>query len=199
MIILLPFLEAKVGIKSTKSIRFFCQCFVSVLTYRVFCPSYPSKMGPTKMVGKNRASHTISTSVHIQGRNYVGENCLLCCLFLYCLVWATKLSLAAIGLVIPVLVLGYKSLKLFNVSSTSSYVDWEICMNIFWTANTSRWQHHFLTYELKKSPKYLVSIPTYFSKLVWLSFKQLVCVAGSIIFWHTNMVSFQKYLIQIPS
>jgi hypothetical protein len=32
---------------------------------------------------------------------------------LYCLVWATKLSLAAIGLVFPVLVLGYKS---FNCS-----------------------------------------------------------------------------------
>ena len=38
----------------------------------------------------------------------------------YCLVWATELLLAAIGLVFPALVLGYKS---FNVSCTSSYVD----------------------------------------------------------------------------
>jgi hypothetical protein len=40
-------------------------------------------MGPTRKAGENRASHTTSTSVHIQRRKYVGENCLLCCFFLY--------------------------------------------------------------------------------------------------------------------
>ncbi len=61
----------------------------------------------------------------------------------YCLVWATKLLLAAIGLVFPVLVLGYKS---FNCSMYHVPVPTLIeifCMNIFSTAIYSRWQHHF--------------------------------------------------------
>ncbi len=39
-----------------------------------------------------------------------------------------------------------------------------------------------MTYKLKESPKYLIPIPIYLYKFVWLSFKQLVHVAGSIIF-----------------
>jgi hypothetical protein len=47
--------------------------------------------------------------------NYVGITMyyVKLCITMYRLVWATKLSLAAIGLVYPALVLGYKS---FNCS-----------------------------------------------------------------------------------
>jgi hypothetical protein len=62
---------------------------------------------------------------------------------MYRLVWATKLSLAAIGLVFPLLVLGYKS---FNYS------------------------------------RYQVPVPTLIEKFVRIYFKQLLLVAGSIIF-----------------
>ncbi len=62
---------------------------------------------------------------------------------IYCLVWATELSLAAIGLVFPALVLGY---KLFNCSI------------------------------------YQVPVPTLIEKFVRIYFKQLLLVAGSIIF-----------------
>jgi hypothetical protein len=61
----------------------------------------------------------------------------------YLLVWATELLLAAIGLVFPVLVLGYKS---FNCSM------------------------------------YQMPVPTFIEKFVWTYFKQLLLVAGSIIF-----------------
>jgi hypothetical protein len=75
----------------------------------------------------------------------------------YRLVWATKMSLAAIGLVFPVLVLGYKS---FNCSM------------------------------------YQVPVPTLIEKFVWIYFEQLLLVADSIIFWHTNSRSLQSILYQ---
>ncbi len=75
----------------------------------------------------------------------------------YRLVWATELLLAAIGLVFPALVLGYKS---FNCSM------------------------------------YQVPVPTLIENFVWIYFKQLLLVAGSIIFWHTNSRSLQSILYQ---
>ncbi len=71
----------------------------------------------------------------------------------YRLVWVIELSLAVIGLIFPVLVLGY---KLFNCSI------------------------------------YHVSVPTWIEECVWLYFKQLLLVAGSVIFWHTNSGSLQS-------
>jgi hypothetical protein len=76
---------------------------------------------------------------------------------LYRLVWVTKLLLAAIGLVFPALVLGYKS---FNCSM------------------------------------YHVPVPTLIENFVWIYFKQLFTVAGSIIFWHTNSRRLQSILYQ---
>ncbi len=75
----------------------------------------------------------------------------------YCLVWATKLLLAAIGLVFPALVLEYKS---FSCSM------------------------------------YHVPVPMLIEKFVWIYFKQLFTVAGSIIFRHTNSRSLQSILYQ---
>ncbi len=100
----------------------------------------------------------------------------------YHLVWATKLLLAAIGLVFPALVLGYKS---FNCSMYHVPVPtlieifvWIYFEQLFTVAGSIIFWHK----KLKESPKYLVPIPMYFSKFVQLSFKQLVCIAGSIIF-----------------
>jgi hypothetical protein len=47
----------------------------------------------------------------------------------YCLVWATKVALAAICLVFPALVMGYYFL-LLKVWHTRSFIDWRICMTI---------------------------------------------------------------------
>ncbi len=75
----------------------------------------------------------------------------------YRLVWATKMLLAAIGLVFPVLILGYKS---FNCSI------------------------------------YHVPVPMLIEKFVWIYFKQLFTVTGSIIFWQTNSRSLQSISYQ---
>ncbi len=76
---------------------------------------------------------------------------------IYCLVWTTELLLAEIGLVFPALVLGY---KLFNCS---------MCQ---------------------------VPVPKLIDYFVWLYFKQLLLVTGSVIFWHTNSRSLQSIMYQ---
>ncbi len=114
-------------------------------------------------------------------------------LWLYCLVLATKLSLAAIGLVFPVLVLGYKSFNcsMYHVPVPTLFGQfvWLYFKQLLLVAGSAT----FLTYKLKESPKYLIPIPLYLCNFVWLSFKQLVCVAGSIIFgiqtWVASNVS----------
>ncbi len=76
----------------------------------------------------------------------------------YCLVWATKVALAAICLVFPVLVLGYKS---FNVPMYHVPVPTKIeIFVLIYFKTSSCWQHHFLTYKVRESPKYHVLNPT---------------------------------------
>ncbi len=95
----------------------------------------------------------------VESKTLIGGHLRPWCIFVnYCLVWATELSLAAIGLVFSALVLGYKS---FNCSM------------------------------------YQVPVPTLIEKFVWIYFKQLLLVAGSIIFWHTNSRSLQSNLYQV--
>ncbi len=87
-----------------------------------------------------------------------------------------------IVLIFPALIFAYTLPSPWKVCHTNSYVKLKICMTILQTASLCRWQHQFLAYEHGYLQKYQIPIPTYTWKFVWVSFKQLLCVAGSINF-----------------
>ncbi len=69
-----------------------------------------------------------------------------------------------------------------KVSCTNSYVDQGICMTIPQTDSMFFWQHHFWHMNIVCCHWYHIPIPMQNHKFVCPYFKQLVCVAGSIIF-----------------
>jgi hypothetical protein len=57
-------------------------------------------------------------------------------------------------------------------------------------------QRLFLHMNCNLPQMYQIPIPTLIWEFVWLSFKQLVCVASSIIFWHTINMLHRYYITQ---